>query len=145
MLFNLQMASTNSILPGMRKNFSDLTHLRNKSHDLEGRIHHARGRAVAAGHLANLLRPRRLGCGPADGLAVRGDHPGRGDPATKVERDECGLQLAKRRAFLPRAPRRRASLRALAGPLECEPAARSLRSGGSDLRGDRPPAGAPAD
>src|SRR5260370_33181426 len=105
MLFNLQMASTHSILPGMRKNFSDLTHLRNKSHDFEGRIHHARGCAVAACHLAKLLRPRWLRCGHADGIDFRRDYPGRRGPATKSAWSDCGLQLAQLLAFLPLAPR----------------------------------------
>src|SRR6266567_3517496 len=53
--------------------------------DLEGRIHHARGCAVAACHLAKLLRHHRLCCGDVDGLDVRGgDLDGGGAGASAV-------------------------------------------------------------
>ena len=52
--------------------------------DLEGRIHHARGTAVAACHLAKLLRHHRLRCGDADGLDVRGDYLDRGEAGASV-------------------------------------------------------------
>src|SRR5437588_529912 len=47
-------------------------------------IHHARGCAAAACHLANLLHPHRLRCGDADGIAVRGGNLDRGGAGASV-------------------------------------------------------------
>src|SRR6266571_9055777 len=93
----------------------------------EGSIHYARGWGVVPDHLAKLLRHHRLRCGDADGIDVRGDHLDHGDSGAKVEWDDWGIQHANRRAFWRRAPRRRASQRAVASALECWPAARPLR------------------
>src|SRR5207245_5348479 len=87
---------------------------------LEGRIHHARGCAVAACHLAKLLRPHRHRCGDADGLDVRGDHLERRGAGARVvgEWGAWSIDHTKRRAFLRRAPGGRDSQCALAGALE---------------------------
>src|SRR5258708_36675521 len=87
--------------------------------DLEGRIHYARGCAVAAYHLANLLHHHRLRCGDADGIDVRGGDLDCGDWAAQVECVGWGLRHANRGAFLRRAAGRRDSQRAMAGALDC--------------------------
>src|SRR5258708_12838897 len=114
---------------------------------LVGRIHHARGCAVATCHLANLLHHHRLRCGDADGLDVRGGDLDRGGAGARVgaEGGVCDIQHAQRRAFLPRAAGRRDTQRTLAGALAGGCAAWPLRSRGGNLRRHRAPACAPAD
>src|SRR5256714_2479775 len=112
---------------------------------IEGRIHRARGRVVVACPLAKLLRHHRLRCCRADWIDVCGDHLDHGDSDAKVEWDAGGIRYAKRRAFWHRAPRRRDSQRAVAGALECWPAAQPYRCRRGDIRRHRVPAGAPSD
>src|SRR2546423_10927 len=112
---------------------------------IEGKIHYARGCGVAACHLAKLLRHHRLRCGGADWIDVRGDRLDHGDSGAKVEWDAGGIRHTKRRAFWRRAAGRRDSERAVAGALECWPAARPLRFRRGDVRRHRGTAGAPSE
>src|SRR5438132_2032411 len=110
---------------------------------IEGRIHHARGNAVAACHVAKLLRHRRHRSGDADGLAVRGDHfDSRG--GAKVERGAWSIHHTKHRAFWRYAPGRCDSQCAMAGALEYWSAAGSFGSRGGNLRPHCAPAGTPS-